>query len=428
MKRITIIRNVSRILILLFAMSLVFAGPLPEWLLSIFYGKYLPVEETVLLPSGFQGLLPATDGFIKFDSVVSLRTLRTGFLWGAPAMLFIILAFWKGRFFCRWICPAGTLYSGASNFSMKKKLIDFRLSGYIFWISFFASLAGFPILLFLGPLSGFNRMLVFVRGTCTLASLIPGLVLPVFLLLSFFQPMIWCAYFCPLGYFFSFLHTKNKSFKEKIKSDRREIISGLIVGIISAFALPRLFKAGRKEEKYPVLPPGALPPANYSAQCVRCYACVNVCPSGILSVGFPKDLNVNNWFQPEMNANKGVCEEYCKKCTEVCPSGAIGKLTGKEKSLRQIGTAKVIREKCLAWKYNEYCMVCDEYCPYNAIKNDESKTGIPRPVVNPEKCRGCGFCQYNCPAKHRATGVAIVVHGVAEQKQLKQSEKENIYG
>lgn len=113
----------------------------------------------------------------------------------------------------------------------------------------------------------------------------------------------------------------------------------------------------------------------------------------------------------------GYCDEFCTMCTGTCPTGAIKKLGEDEKHSRQIGVAQVHRDACLAWTDKEHCMVCQEYCPYLAIGEDVSPDGIPRPVVDPEICRGCGFCQNQCPAIR--DGVAIVVSGVEEQRHAK---------
>jgi len=151
--------------------------------------------------------------------------------------------------------------------------------------------------------------------------------------------------------------------------------------------------------------------------CTRCYACVNVCPTGVLRVGWPRSGRaLLGWFQPELDAEAGACEEFCQACTRVCPTGAIRSLSEAEKRGRQIGVAQVRREACLAWTDGETCMVCQEFCPYHAIETDASAEGIPRPVVNPEQCRGCGYCQKECPSVR--LGKAIHVHGLSEQRVL----------
>jgi len=165
-----------------------------------------------------------------------------------------------------------------------------------------------------------------------------------------------------------------------------------------------------------VLPPGAGEQAAFSAVCSRCYACVGACPTGVIRVGWPADRAPGQFFQPELDAERGFCEEFCSRCTQVCPTGALEPLSVDEKRARQIGTAVVVRSACLAWADGEYCMVCQEYCPYDAIESSEDARGIPRPLVDEELCRGCGLCQHECPAVRE--GKAIFVHGVERQRQL----------
>ncbi|MBP7276266.1 MAG: 4Fe-4S dicluster domain-containing protein, partial [Kiritimatiellae bacterium] len=126
-----------------------------------------------------------------------------------------------------------------------------------------------------------------------------------------------------------------------------------------------------------------------------------------------------SWFQPEMQPDFGACEEFCNDCARVCPTGAIRNLGVEEKRQLQIGVAKVTRDDCLAWTEGEHCMVCQEFCPYGAIDTRTSRAGIPRPVVNEKKCRGCGFCQNACPAIRN--GKAILVHGVDAQRIIGES-------
>jgi ferredoxin-type protein NapF len=230
---------------------------------------------------------------------------------------------------------------------------------------------------------------------------------------------MWCIQICPLGYSFDLLRRlKRNGVKESVDHERRNFLVGVGIGIPASMMLSRL---GRGEP--PVLPPGAVSADQFGSVCSRCYACVNACPTHILRVDAPGRMRLIDWFQPEMKPNAGTCEEFCNACTQVCPTGAIRDLTEKEKRYRQIGVAEVIRHACLAWEDQEYCMVCDEYCPYNAIETEMSAQGIPQPVVIPDRCRGCGYCQNQCPAIR--DGKAIIVRGIPEQKTLQPNDLYN---
>ncbi len=195
--------------------------------------------------------------------------------------------------------------------------------------------------------------------------------------------------------------------------DRRQILLGLLVGIPAAMILPKFFK--RKTP--PILPPGAKNPEHFAATCTRCYACIGVCPTRIITVKVRGSLG--EIFAPEIDLSAGhkVCEEGCNACSQVCPTGAIAALTLKQKQHRQISRAKVIRKDCIAWEDNQVCMVCDEYCPYNAIdalyRPEDKYKDVPLPKISSDRCRGCGYCKKHCVSL--APGKAIAILPIEEQ-------------
>ncbi len=395
MKRDKVVRWSVRLLLLSMSFFLSFGGPLPQWTAKI---------------------LPILSPYAVIANIVGQRALYTGLFWTLPPLLILLLAIQKGRYFCRWACPAGTLYALVPNRNKSTPLLKYRLNVIVFWATVSASLIGAPLLLFTDPLSSTNRLFSIASGVHDTAAIIPGLLIPVFLLLGLFQPMIWCSHICPLGYLFSLSSRKGRSYAERFSRDRRKILGGLVAGVPMALLAGRIPLWG--SQKHPVLPPGAQRPDQYAGACSRCYACVQACPSGILSV--PSSLSNRSpgqLCQPEMIAQNGACEEFCNACSLVCPTGAIHALSVDEKRHRQIGIAYVKRSACLAWADKEYCMVCDEFCPYNAIETIESPDGIPQPKVNPDICRGCGYCEHVCPAIR--AGKAIFVEGVERQRVIR---------
>jgi len=368
------------------------------------------------VPAALQRLFPALSPLVAAASSLAQRRWYLGFFWGFPPLLFLGLAFWKGRLFCRWVCPAGTVYSIPAKLSARKTILRLRLKAYIFWAIVFASVLGVPLLLFLDPLSTFNRLAAPFTGAFSWPALVPGLILPFFLLLGFFQPQIWCAHVCPLGYLFELCHRlRRPGPAATVDRERRAILTGLCVGLPFAWVGRRFFLRGRALAS-PVLAPGAGTPDAFAAACTRCYACVNVCPTGVLRVGSPVRQGLMQLFEPELDATYGHCLETCNECTRVCPTGALSPVTVEDKQRLQIGLAKVNRAACLSWTDGEYCMVCQEYCPYHAIDASYTEGRLARPVINANACRGCGLCQNKCPAIR--AGIAIIVEGVSKQKQL----------
>lgn len=420
----TIIRWAVRLLLLAVALALPWAARLPDLLAKIWPDLGPPTVLARVLP----GLSP----LVVFMSSLAQQSWYLGLFWAAPAVLLLLLGFWKGRFFCRWICPAGTVYSIPARLSAKKNFLKVRLNAYLFWIIVFASLVGAPLALFLDPLSTFSRIGPLLTGTYTIASLILGLLVPLILVLGLIQPMIWCAYVCPLGYLFELCHRiPRRGPKQSFNLSRRHIVTGLFVGLpLGSMAREFLF-AKTAYKTAPILPPGAKDMDTFASACVRCYACVDVCPSKVIRVGFHLDRALGQLFQPEMEyfdsedaPDYGYCPEWCNECSSVCPAGALRPLTWDEKWHRQIGVAKIIREACLAWEDGEDCVVCQEVCPYQAIEFDkgEGKKDVARPVVKEDLCRGCGACYSKCPAIR--VGKAIVISGVERQKQLPDEEPE----
>lgn len=158
----------------------------------------------------------------------------------------------------------------------------------------------------------------------------------------------------------------------------------------------------------PVVPPGAMSLSNFTRHCTACQLCVSVCPNGVLR----PSTGLMTLMQPELSYERGYCRPECVKCSEVCPSGAIRPITTAGKSAIQIGHAVWVRENCVPLTDGSACGNCARHCPAGAITmvpsvaSDSSSVKIP--VINVERCIGCGTCEYLCPA--RPSG-AIYVEG-----------------
>ncbi len=164
----------------------------------------------------------------------------------------------------------------------------------------------------------------------------------------------------------------------------------------------------RPNRSTPIVPPGAQGLKHLADHCTACQLCITVCPNDVLR----PSGGLMTLMQPESSYENGYCRPECVKCSEVCPSGAIIRLTTAEKSSTQIGHAVWVRENCLPANGGPRCGHCEHHCPTGAITMVETDLGGERPVkipvVNRERCIGCGACEYLCPARPQA---AIYVEG-----------------
>ncbi len=398
-KRKQAVRWSVRLFILALSIFFLIGGPLPEHAVR---------------------WIPALSPLAAVSAALAHQAWYVSVVWSLPALAVLLLSLWKGRFFCRWICPLGTIYSVPSQFSAKKRVLPWRLNGYIFWFIISASIAGLPLILFLDPLSTFTRFGVLGQGTAHVMAWVPGVLIPVFLLLSFIQPHIWCVQLCPLGYLVEKLKVKRPRSEKALRASRREVLAGMALGVPAAMALKQQARA----EHPPVMPPGAKSLDDFAATCIRCYACVKACPTGVLTVR--KEGGLAELCLPEMNFDHhdgSFCEQYCNLCTTVCPTGAIQLLGEENKQQRQIAVAQVRKGACLAWADRQECLACDEFCSYNAFEVTQGPDGIPLPEVNPRKCRGCGACRNICPAT--AKGNAIAMTPLKVQKTISPEDEES---
>lgn len=148
-----------------------------------------------------------------------------------------------------------------------------------------------------------------------------------------------------------------------------------------------------------IVPPGALSIRNFAQRCTACQLCVSACPNDVLR----PSTDLLRLMQPEASYERGYCRPECTACSEVCPTGAIQRLTTAEKSSTQIGHAVWTRWNCIPLTDGVECGNCARHCPTGAItmvpdrEDDESSPKVP--LVDVERCIGCGACENLCPAR-----------------------------
>lgn len=148
-----------------------------------------------------------------------------------------------------------------------------------------------------------------------------------------------------------------------------------------------------------IVPPGALSIAHFEQHCTGCQLCVSVCPNGVLR----PSTGLADMMQPHSSYERGYCRPECTRCSQVCPAGAIRPLDVADKSSVQIGRAVWVKENCIPLTDGKSCGNCARHCPVGAIRmvpsNPQDKNSLKIPVVNTERCIGCGACENLCPAR-----------------------------
>ncbi|MDR0605297.1 MAG: 4Fe-4S binding protein [Bacteroidales bacterium] len=172
-----------------------------------------------------------------------------------------------------------------------------------------------------------------------------------------------------------------------------------------------------------ILPAGSQNARHFAKHCTGCQLCVSICPNQVLRPS--KDLITA--MQPFMSFEKGYCRPECTKCAEVCPTDAIHHITKAEKSSTQIGHAVWSKERCIIYTDKSVCDNCARHCPAAAITmidipelakqetadkpqrpSNEAPKPTKIPVIDTERCIGCGACEHLCPARPYS---AIFVEG-----------------
>jgi MauM/NapG family ferredoxin protein len=211
--------------------------------------------------------------------------------------------------------------------------------------------------------------------------------------------------------------------------NRRRLLATGVVALLSAPLLKASVRGATLPPPGLIRPPGATPEGEFLARCVKCGACMKVCPTNVIQPALLEG-GIEGVWTPVMVNRVGYCEPECVQCGVACPTGAIRKFSREEKLGRppfsapiRIGTAFVDRGRCLPWAMNKPCSVCEEVCPVSpkairlesaeSVDSAGDRVVMLRPVVDPVRCTGCGLCEHRCPVFDRR---AIRVSSVGESR------------
>ncbi len=184
----------------------------------------------------------------------------------------------------------------------------------------------------------------------------------------------------------------------KIRINRYHLLS--LATAIGAFVTPLVLLSKDKGKKL-IRPPGTVKEEILAGLCIRCGSCIKICPTRTLVPAETSD-GIELFQTPLMVPRLGGCSYSCNSCGSICPTGAIKPLPINEKRRTKIGTASIAESHCLPYGRSMQCLSCHAACPFEAITLKETKITtawgdkLLVPVVDTEKCTGCGLCEGAC--------------------------------
>ena len=340
-----------------------------------------------------------SDSYAFYETSVWLKSLPTFIIAAVTFVVLVVLAWRNGRTYCNTVCPVGTVLGFFSRYSLFRPEIDAEKCTNCSLCSRKCKAA---CINYKDHRIDYSRCV-----TC-----------------------MDCIDSCKHGaisykYRFGKKEIKETSETGNTNNARRSFLTGMGLVLVSSAVkaqekkvdggLAVILDKKVPTRTTPLVPPGAKGIRNMRTRCTGCQLCVSVCPNQVLR----PSTKLETLMQPEMSYERGYCRPECTKCSEVCPAGAILKLTPADKSATQIGHAVWVEKNCVPLRDKVECGNCARHCPTGAItmvpSDADDADSLKIPVVNVERCIGCGACENLCPARPFS---AIYVEGHEQHRTI----------
>jgi polyferredoxin len=238
-----------------------------------------------------------------------------------------------------------------------------------------------------------------------------------------------CIEDCPEDALHFGLARPRSSAQQPLDVNRRRLVETAVASAV-LFPMLRSSVSAASNPTAPVIrPPGSLAEAEFLGRCIKCAACMRVCPTNVLQPAL-LEAGLEGLWTPILVNRIGWCEQYCVLCGQACPTGAIRRISVAEKAGQppfaqpiRLGTAFYDHGRCLPWAMHVPCIVCEEMCPTSPkaiwyqraqITGRDGRTlELKQPFVEPRLCIGCGICENKCPVEDLP---AIRVSSVGETR------------
>jgi ferredoxin-type protein NapF len=157
------------------------------------------------------------------------------------------------------------------------------------------------------------------------------------------------------------------------------------------FLRARFSSAAPGAQPSPLRPPWAVAEGDFLDRCTRCGDCIRACAASGSHLLQPGEGGF-----PVASFNPAACT-FCGDCLTACTATRSRALQA-EDGVPPWRLQLVIGEDCLP-KQQVVCRTCAERCDAGAIRFPPRLGGVAEPVVDADRCTGCGDCLSPCPTQ-----------------------------